>query len=330
MLELFKLRASHIFTSSKRLAKHFRAIAKDEEALNESVNAKINELKENFSEGGEPEAIDRKLREAVKELQKYYSEIVFRTEEDADLYIFRDEQDILELYRGLYKVFEHLKKALPQDQEDAQAIAKLLNEIHEEGKKLSDIINQSKRKMRDQKRQHERFRDHVYQLRQEFKQRHAGKELRRGAKKHSKLNKHEEKEAKELEDHLARIEELTKKQEQQDKLRKKELEKVHEITEDLAKDVTQDLKLLEDVLQDVRLVLNYAVLHFFHAKEFEQELQQAVQGIPGLFPENRALFQNIIKTYLLDWEQERQRKEYRLMKKLKRRTRKNAHQQASV
>lgn len=326
MFELFKLRVGHMFTKSRKLAKQIQRIEAQAPEMEKGIQEQIAHIRTAYATRGEPEHIILEFKRLAESLKEYFDKVVFTEEEDAELYILREEQDIENLYKGLTEVFNEIKTALPDDQEEAQKLIALINKTREEGMTFKKKLQEDFRKVRDQRREHEHYRDKVFTLRKDFQERHAIKELRRDANPHKHLEHEEEEDIKELEKHLKAIEKLKKNGEGMEKDKKK----IRGLIKDLAADLTKDFSLLEETIKDMSLIIDYAVFKFFNAMDLEESCKQLLAGITRLWRIHRQEVEKIINEELDEWMKRREDIEYRIIKKIKKETKKGARQEDRV
>ncbi|MBD3209111.1 hypothetical protein GF367_01675 [Candidatus Woesearchaeota archaeon] len=328
MFELTKLKAAHLFTNSRRLANQIRKAQKHTDEQEQAIERQLQDIHRRFSGGGRPRDIYHAFDEIVTDLRRYYSSTIYKQEEGAELYILREEEDMKQLYTGLRSLFEHLKTALPEDREDISNVAELLNQLYQEGVKFKDKLQKEFRKIRDQKRDHERFRDKIYNLRKDFQQRAATKHLRKDVQKRKKETKAEKHGISSLEHHLKRIEQLKRKQ----ATTKHEEKKLHSLIDDLAQDLGKDLQLLEETLRDVATIIDYAVYHYFKAQDLKELIiQEATRTLPskGMWASTELIIKQLFDD-LNQWQDQQERREYRIGKKVRKQARKDTQQKVNA
>lgn len=327
MMELFKLKAAHWLTSDRRLAMRLLEHDLEAEPLEQQIQEKLKLLNANYTGGGDPDALIKDVGDFIVLLKKYFDEVVFFQESESELYLLREEEDVKELYKGLFEVFELIKQALPPDAEDVKKVYGLLKKVHDEGVSFAQQMQEKRRKIRDQKRERERFRDKLFSLRKDFQERHAIKKLKKEVRPLDRLEKGEEKEIHSLEKHIKAIQKAKDSQG-----RERDLREIHKLVEDLAKDLAGDFDLLKDALGNISIIIDYAVYNFFRAKDLEDVCQQFVEALHnnGLWDKHYMVLRSMFDRQLEAWEEERERKGYRIAKKLRKRARKDAKFEANV
>jgi flavodoxin len=258
------------------------------------------------------EEVVENFKTFIAMLKDYFDTVVFTEEEEAEIYLLREEDDLDHLYDSLRALFDEIKQALPNSEGATNPIAKLLDKIYKEGIIFKQKLQKATYKIRDQRRESDHFRDKIFTLRKDFENRKAIKQLLdESAPKHKKKQE-EERDIKNIEHHLKEIMRLKK-----GSVNDKTLHRIQALTQELAKDVTEDLALLTDILNNLSIIIDYAVYNFFRAMELEhicEKLLLHYKDNLGLWNITYNHIEQMFKKQLEEWSSLRERREWRIIK----------------
>lgn len=323
MLELFKLKVANVLVSNRKLAKKI----KKHEKLGEELEPKIEEQLKIINAsmyGEEPKTLISHFDKLYDLFREYYNLVVFADEEESQLYLLREEKDVEHLQKTLEHFANHVQESLPQDTQLQQQTKELLTTLGDDFRKFYEGMRASFKLLRDQKKEHERFRDKVFNFNKEHEQLHAARRLKKDSKIHKKLENEELQELHSLEKHLNHIDKLKKKGESIEK----EKGEVENLFKELASDLSKDEKVLLETVQQGQLIIKYAVYHFFKAEEFKNMCLQLYRKLePKLEPETRKSIHKRLDKFET-WENGKERFFYKVGKKSKKEMKRDMKQTA--
>ncbi|MBN1275458.1 hypothetical protein JXA12_04170 [Candidatus Woesearchaeota archaeon] len=254
-----KLKLAHLFVSSKRLSKH---MLKNERAatiiLEQLEKDYYSSLREALQYGSNPQALWL-AEQFCKQALEFSSKAVFSEEQESLLYIMRKYGTFEDLAKDFNKDTKNYLQKSEVSEQTQQKMQAVLKNLAGEEQKIHGIIRTIFKEIRHEKRDKERFKEKIFNLRQEANLRKDLKEMRQKSTAEHQFSEKGEHLLDDLEKELKHLKGDEKAADIEAKIGKTldEFERV----------VVKDEELLNEVINDAAYVIKYALHEFFHCEE---------------------------------------------------------------
>ena len=325
MFEFQKQQLAHLLTTTRGMAKTIKQNRKKAKAKEEAIRQAQENIKEYLSstERVKGETVVKAFQNLIKQHSKYFDYAVYEQQEESSIIIFREEKHLEKLFTSIKEEYDTIIKDLPTDNEQAnqlrQELQAILKEIYADAMEFRSVTTALFKKIRDQKRDHEHYRDKIYSLNKEYQDRKGTKRLKKIVKKEKHDFNAEEhhihdikQEIDTLQGHLKKGESIAQ-----------DLKALDTTLKKLVKEDRQEILDLKELIENIKKIVDYAVYHYFQGRDQQYAslaLADKLHNEAGLWDSTlHDIYEEFKK--LDAAEDEHERKVFRLMRHEKRETR---------